>query len=219
MSRTVSNLIRQTQDILDRFGPVQESWHYASGYGGFFKDKEAYEALMTEVISLVHHIYGDGHPHYQRVIHFHNQHSLEGVKSTKGLLQGTLEVLKNGWIDRLADRVAVDISTDFLEAAREMASAGEKDAAAVLACSVLEDSLKRLAARTCSETLQKKELSVLANSLRKEGVIPKSTYSSIIGFKDLRNAAFHAKWDEVSKESVDLLLTFLPTFIDSYGVE
>jgi hypothetical protein len=61
-------------------------------------------------------------------------------------------------------------------------------------------------------------LSVVAQSLLSKGVIEKSTNQSISGFKNLRNAALHAQWSEVSKESVTLLLSFLPAFIEKHGL-
>jgi hypothetical protein len=214
---TVDELIANTEALLRRFDGIESSWQYSQTMGGWFKDKEGYEALMTELISLMHHIYGDDHPHYQRIIYFHNQHSLEGLLSSKGVLIGPIEVLKKGYLENLSKRLAVEISTDFLSAARDLAEAGEKDPAAVLACSVLEDALKRLASRNGFSELANQELSVVANSLLARKVITKTTHASVIGFKTLRNAALHAQWNEVSLEAVRLLIAFLPTFLEQHG--
>ncbi|WP_353662524.1 hypothetical protein [Hydrogenimonas sp. SS33] len=111
-----------------------------------------------------------------------------------------------------------DIKSDFLETANNLLSEGEKDPAAVLACIVLEDSLKRLAAKFDVNEAKDKELSVSACALFRAGVIEKSTNQSIQNFKNLRNASLHAQWDQVSAESVGLLLTFLPMFIEKHGI-
>lgn len=214
---TVDALIANTETLLRQFDGIEASWQYSNTMGGWFKDKEGYEALMTELISLAHHIYGDGHPHYQRIISFHSQHSLEGLRSSKGVLIGTIEVLKKGYLENISKRLAVEISTDFLSAARDLAEAGEKDPAAVLVCSVLEDALKRLASRHGLTELANQELSVVANSLLARKVITKTTHASVIGFKSLRNAALHAQWNEVSIEAVRLLIAFLPTFLEQHG--
>lgn len=213
----VDELITNIEALLSRFDAIEASWYYDRQMGGWFKDKEGYEALMTELISLIHHIYGDVHPHYQRIIFFHNKHSLEGLRLSKGVLVGTIEILKKGYLENLANRLAVEISKDFLSSARKLADAGEKDPAAVLACTVLEDALKRLAARHGFSDLQNKELSVVANELLARKVITKTTHASVIGFKSLRNAALHAQWNEVSIEAVRLLIAFLPTFMEQHG--
>jgi len=63
-----------------------------------------------------------------------------------------------------------------------------------------------------------KEMGVAAGLLFKAGVIEKSTNQSIQNFKNLRNAALHAEWDQVSRESVSLLLAFLPMFLEKQGI-
>ena len=88
----------------------------------------------------------------------------------------------------------------------------------MLACIVLEDSLKRLAQKNDLKDALDKEMNVTAGLLFNAGVIEKSTNQSIQNFKNLRNAALHAQWDQVSGESVALLLAFLPVFIEKHGI-
>jgi len=83
---------------------------------------------------------------------------------------------------------------------------------------VLEDSLKRLAQKSNLKEAQEKEMSVTAGLLFKAGIIEKSTNQSVQNFKNLRNAALHAQWQQVSGESVGLLLAFLPIFIEKHGI-
>ena len=217
MDQSTTEIINKIEGLLDRFPAVKESW-YSSTMGGGFKDTVGYESLVTEVISVITHIYGNGHPHTQRVIYAFNQGSLHALEQMEGILLGTKSSVEGGLLTEMRSRVILDIKSDFLETAHELIEDGAKDSAAVLACTVLEDSLKRLAIVHGIEDVQGKEMSIVTVALFKEGAIEKSTNRAILSFKDLRNAAFHAQWDHVSEETVKMLLTFLPAFIEKHGI-
>ena len=210
-------LITIIDNLLKKFPEVEQSWYY-SGIEGWFENTSAYESLMTEILSLIPHIYGFGHPNTQRVINAYNQQSLEGLRIIKGILEGTKNNIENGLLTEITENITINIKTDFLKSAQEFLENNQKDPAAILGCVVLEDSLKKLATKNKITGMQNKEMSVVANTLLSKKVIDKSTHSSILSFKNLRNAAFHAQWNERSFESVKLLLTFLPIFINRYKV-
>lgn len=217
MHDRATELIGQVDKLLNQFPEVKESW-WSSSMGGGFKKRVEYERAITQSISLVRHIYGPSHPNSQRLIHFVNGDSLYSFEQIEGLLHGTRADLENGLIQDLTSRIILDIKSDFLETASALADEGQKDPAAVLACIVLEDSLKRLAFRSKIENAADKEMSVVASLLFGAKVIEKSTNQVIQSFKSLRNAALHAQWSEVSIESVRLLLSFLPSFVEKHGL-
>ena len=217
MHDSSANLIAQVDALLELFPEVKASW-WSSNMGGGFKKTVEYERVITQSISLVRHIYGAGHPHTQRVIHFVNGDSLHSLPQIEGLLLGAKSDVANGLIRDLTSRIVLDIKSDFLETALAMADEGQKDPAAVLACIVLEDSLKRLAAKHSITNAVDKEMSVVATMLLNANAIEKSTNQAIRSFLTLRNAALHAQWHEVSIESVKLLLAFLPSFVEKHGI-
>lgn len=217
MRDRASQLVEQIDLLLKLFPDVKASW-WSSNMGGGFKKTIEYERAITQSISLVRHIYGANHPHAQRVIHFANEGSFHSLEQIEGLLLGTKTDLVNGLIQELSSRVILDIKSDFLETASAMADEGLKDPAAVLACIVLEDSLKRLAAKHKIENAEDKEMSVVATMLLSAKVIEKSTNQAIQSFRNIRNAALHAQWPEVSIEGVRLLLAFLPSFVEKHGL-
>jgi hypothetical protein len=217
MNDRTAILVTKVDELLCRLGDVKRTW-WSSTMGGGFKDTIGLEAMYTEAISLLAAIYGRGDPHYQRIIHFYNEHHLRALEQTEGLLLGTKANLESGLLDDLRSRILVDIKSDFLETSRLLLEEGQKDPAAVLACIVLEDSLKRLAQKADLKDALDKEMNVTAGLLFNAGVIEKSTNQSIQNFKNLRNAALHAQWNQVSSESVTLLLAFLPVFIEKHGI-
>jgi HEPN domain-containing protein len=217
MDKRTEAFIGKIDELLRQITPLKGTW-WSSNMGGGFKDTVSFEAIYTETISLIAAIYGKGKPHYQRVIHFYSEGHLHALEQTEGLLIGTKKNLESGLIDDLKSKVLIDIKTDFLETANNLLNEGEKDPAAVLACIVLEDSLKRLSSKSNLKEAKNKELSVVAGLLYRAGIIEKSTNQSIQNFKNLRNAALHAQWEQVSAESVGLLLTFLPMFFEKHEI-
>lgn len=217
METRTQKLVQQIDRLLLSFPRVKESW-YSSNIGGHFKDTIAYETLITECYQLLTHIHSGGHPSVQKTIHAMNDVCLRSVMQLEGILLGTKANLLAGLLDNLASKILIDLKADFLQTSQQLIEQGQKDPAAVLACVVLEDSLKRLAEKHGIEGLSDKEMSVVAGSLLSKGVIEKTTNQSIQSFKSLRNAALHAQWAEVSIESLKLLLVFLPAFIEKHGL-
>ena len=216
MDKQAEAFIKKIDELCNQITPLKDTW-WSSNMGGGFKDAVTFEAVYTEAISLISSIYGKSNPHYQRIIHFYNESHLHALEQTEGLLLGTKNNLESGLIEDIKSKILIDIKSDFLETASSLLNENEKDPAAVLACIVLEDSLKRLAIKSNIEA-KDKELSVVTGLLFRAGVIEKSTNQSIQNFKNLRNAALHAQWHEVSKESTGLLLSFLPMFIEKHKI-
>ena len=217
MDKRAKVFIENVDKLLLRFGPLKSTW-WSSNLGGGFRDTVEFEAIYTEAISLLACIYGKDDPHYQRIIDFYNEGHLHAVQKTEGVLIGTKHNLESGLLDDLRSMILIDIKCDFLETARQLLEEGQTNPAAVLACIVLEDSLKRLARKFNLAEAQDKEMNVTAGLLFSSGVIEKSTNQAIQNFKNLRNAALHAQWDQVSREAVVLLLGFLPIFIEKHGI-
>ena len=83
MDQSYNEIMNKIDGLLERLPAVKGSW-YSSTMGGGFKDTVGYESLVTEVISVITHIYGNGHPHTQRVIYAFNQGSLHALENKGG---------------------------------------------------------------------------------------------------------------------------------------
>jgi hypothetical protein len=167
---------------------------------------------------LANLIYGEDSQNSKRIIDHVTAHTKSHVESAEGMLRGTISSIRQGLLSDLKTQVLLDVQEDFIEASRQAIANGNKDVAAALLCVVLEDATKRLAQKHGHHDLIDKEYSVVVTNLFSRDVITKSTKGSLISFKDLRNAALHAQWHEISPDSVKSLLAFLPMFLESYGV-
>lgn len=217
METPTQKLLQQIDQLIAKFPQIKDSWH-SSNLGGHFKNTVGYESLVTECYQFLAHIHPGGHPTIQRTVYAMNNKSLHSLQQIEGIILGTKTNLSSGLLDNLTSKIIIDLKADFLHTALQLIEEGQKDPAAVLACVVLEDSLKRLAEKHSIEGLADKEMSVVAGSLLAKHIIEKTTNQSIQGFKSLRNAALHAQWAEVSVESLKMLLIFLPIFIEKHGL-
>lgn len=216
MSRE-SELISHIERVLLKFPAVAATWH-TGGMISVFRDLVAYNSLRTEAIALVNYVYGSEHPQARDFRSSLRQESLTGLQRAEGTLLGAIESLRHGLLGDIRTEILLDVQGDFLEAARTALESGAKDVAAALAAVVLEDSVKRLAAKHSLDDLLDQEYTVVVAGLFKAGAITKTTKGALISHRDLRNAALHAQWHEVSPESVHVLLSLLPMFIEQHGV-
>ena len=211
-------LIAMIEAVLPKFDKVALSWGRNSAGGGRFHDVVSHSALQIEVCALVDYIYGDDHPNSGMIKSDVNGSTMTHLRSAQGGLVGTAAAIRNGLLDDLQTQILLDVQGDFIETARHSLASGAKDVAAVLLCVVLEDSVKRLASKNGHERLLGKEFTVVVTELFKANVVTKATKGVLLSHTDLRNAALHAQWLEVSVESVQSLLGFLPMFIEHHGI-
>lgn len=212
-----SELILQIERVLAKFPSVARTWHSSNMVAGF-RDAVAYHALVTEAVALVNYVYGAAHAQatdFRRTIRRETLHDLE---SAQGMLVGAIESLRHGLLGDIRTEILLDVQGDFLEAARTALEGGSKDVAAALAAVVLEDSVKRLASKHGLEDLLNQEFTVVVAGLFKANAITRATKGALLANRDLRNAALHAQWHEISPESVQALLALLPMFIEQHGV-
>jgi hypothetical protein len=211
-------LIALIEAILPKFEQVAASWsRNENGYGGF-QNIVLKHALEMEVCALADYVYGSKHPNAEMIRSAIGGSTMTHLQSAQGLLMGTASAIRNGLLDDLQTKILLDVQSDFIDAARAALENDSKDVAAVLLCVVLEDSVKRLATKSNQDQLLGKEFSVVVLGLFKASTITKATKGVLLSHTDLRNSAMHAQWDEVSAESVQSLLGFLPMFIEHHGI-
>ncbi|MBD7923490.1 hypothetical protein [Xanthomonas bonasiae] len=205
-------------EILPNFEQVANSW-VKEDYGyGRFRDIVSYNSLKIEVCALADYIYGRDHPNSEMIKNAIGGSTMTHLRSAQGMLVGTASAVRNGLLNDLQTQILLDVQGDFIETARSALSSGAKDVAASLLCVVLEDSVKRLASKSDHQDLLGKEFTVVVMGLFKAGIITKAAKGVLLSHTDLRNAALHAQWHEVSADSVHSLLGFLPIFIEQHGI-
>ena len=214
---TTESLITQIERVLAKFPRLEATWDPSNMSSGF-TDTVLFASIQTECIALAKYVYGERHSQAKVIANTISGHTLYHLKHTEGMLRGTIEALRHGLLTELRTQVLLDIQAEFVEAGVRALEEGAKDVAAVLAAIVLEDATKRLADKVGLKKASNHEFSVVVVELLKTEAITKATKGILLGYKDLRNAALHAQWHEVSAESVRSLLQFLPQFMEQHGV-
>jgi hypothetical protein len=125
--------------------------------------------------------------------------------------------VEGGYLKTLAELIHADVFADLLGMATELQEKGYKDAAAVIAGSILEEHLRKLAdssgiAPTKSDGSPLKA-SVLNADLAKAEIYNKLEEKAVTAWLGLRNSAAHGKYDEFDETQVANLIRDIRDFM------
>ena len=133
-----------------------------------------------------------------------------------GVAQSVEHDLNEGLLDDFRLLVQADLFVDFLEMSEHLLEEGYKDAAAVLAGSVLENTLRKVAEKnaisTVSESGKPLTIEPLNIALAKGGAYSKLVQKQITSWAHVRNKAAHGEFDEYSAQEVRMMLLFVQSF-------
>lgn len=129
--------------------------------------------------------------------------------------------LKDGFFRSITDLVHAGVFSDFLEMADHLLKEDYKDAAAVIAGSSLEAHLRALCDKNgvpldfpSSDGPKAKKADTLNADLAKATVYGKGDQKQITAWLDTRNSAAHGKYNDYTKEKVDLMIAGIRDFIN-----
>lgn len=131
-------------------------------------------------------------------------------------LCGTLHTIRDeimsGLITTLQAETRGEVLADFVVMAKKALGSGLKDAAAVLICAALEDTLKRFA-QLNGLVVDDSDMSQVINALKSQGLI-KGTQSKVLeSFVTVRNKAFHAQCDKIDSAEIHSIIAFVQEFL------
>jgi hypothetical protein len=140
------------------------------------------------------------------------------------VLHGILQALRTdyaaGYLYSVTELVQADIFGDFLEMALYLAEQKYKDAAAVIAGSVLEEHLRKLCLKhgvpidkNTAKGIEPKTMGALNDDLLKASAYAKLDHNLVMGWIKIRNGAAHGNYNAYTPEQVDLMLQGLPSFL------
>lgn len=139
------------------------------------------------------------------------------------VLTGILRALKAdyeaGRLRSVSELIHAEMFSSFIEMAEHLHAEGYKDAAAVIAGSVLEGHLKRLCVKhtiLIEANGKPKKADTLNSELAAAGVYSKLDQKNVTAWLGLRNHAAHGQYDDYTKEQVALLLQATSDFISRY---
>jgi hypothetical protein len=143
----------------------------------------------------------------------------EGVRlqGLVGVLSGLRADIASGYLSGVEELVHADVFSDFLEMAVELLRKEYKDPAAVVAGSVLEEHLRKLATKAGIPIEDERGAPVKSDrlnaSLAAAGVYNKLEQKSITAWLDLRNQAAHGRYAEYDARQVRALIESVRDFL------
>jgi hypothetical protein len=134
-----------------------------------------------------------------------------------GVLQALRADVEAGYTKSVEELIHADVFADFLEMAGELHDKGYKDPAAVIAGSVLEEHLRKLASNSGVTVSDSGGRPVKADKLNSDlarlNVYNKLEQKNITAWLDLRNKAAHGKYGEYDDAQVAALIRDVRDFM------
>ncbi|WP_400071791.1 hypothetical protein [Zobellia russellii] len=189
-------------------------------------DLELFKEFRASTLSFFKNVFGEQHPFYKEfdknVRDTYIYHTEEG----RGILKAAKQEVDGGWMFTVKGLVSAEIFSDFLEMADHLLKEGYKDPSAVMIGSVLEEHLRQLCLKN-SIPIEKrinegkpmpKKADLLNSELASASIYNKLDQKSITSWLDLRNKAAHGKYEEYSKEQVELMFNGVSNFMTRVNV-
>ena len=186
------------------------------------KGKEPiYRSWLMSSANLIQSITQPGSYFIQQVDKIFNDGQLAYFVPTRIAQQmyGLLRAAKNEWDQGLLRKIEyvfiAETFDDFLDHAAKYHKGNKKIEASVLACAVLEDTLKKISSKN---EIVKSGLSLeqLIDELVKESVFTPVKSKRVKGYSGVRNSALHAEWDEFDISDVGQLIKGVRELIDEF---
>jgi hypothetical protein len=183
-----------------------------------FVDGQAAHQWFTSSQNILSRIFGHNSEHYRN---FSDQPEKRGLtysptRRAVGVLKAALEDYEGGYLFNLRDLIEAEVFSDFLDQAQALLNAGYFAPAAVVVGAVLEDGLRRLAARRNVELPEKPKLDRMNAELAKAGVYSKLVQKRITAIADIRNTAAHGDWTSFKSDDVMDMFTWVTRFLEDH---
>jgi hypothetical protein len=168
---------------------------------------------------------GKNHLYYHNFIQEVAGETREGVENGVGVLKALKEDLEKGYLSQLEELIHAELFADFLQMAEVYFEAGYKDQAAIVAGGVLEEHLRKLALKhnislnvtnLITGALSPKKAENLNSDLAQAKVYTKLEQKSVSNWLELASKAGQAKYNQYSREQVELMLRGITDFTSRY---
>ncbi|WP_437818235.1 hypothetical protein [Sorangium sp. So ce1078] len=134
-----------------------------------------------------------------------------------GILSALRDDYESGRLMGIAELIHADLFSDMLSMAQYFIDDGYKDAAAVIAGSVLEEHLRKLCDKfgipTVDASGYNKKASLINAELKKAEAYSSTDNKAITAWLDIRNSAAHGKYESYELAQVRILIDGVRDFI------
>jgi len=216
---TLQDIQTRINELLQKAEAVLRGGRHDSS-GIHWLDSGQKAEVRAASLSFLERVFGKESAYY---VDFKNQTRSQlgsHFKSAVGTLRAAKEEIEGGWIFTTKGIISAEIFADYLEMADHLLSEGYKDPAAVIVGSTLEEHLRQLCQRASLPVEINKngkmvplKADQLNADLAKANVYDKLDQKNVTAWLDLRNKAAHGKYQEYTKDQVQLLVQSVRDFI------
>ncbi|MET3409474.1 hypothetical protein [Methylobacterium sp. 1030] len=140
------------------------------------------------------------------------------IQPLTGLVKSLRDAIAADQLTRIESLIRADTFTDFLSMSEHLLNEGYKDAAAVIAGTVVEQHLRALCNLRSIPTKQPdgvkwKKAELLNQDLAKDGAITSVEQKQITHWLGLRNAAAHGEYEKYAAPQVQLMIESITFFM------
>lgn len=213
--RRLDGLLRKSDEVL-KSGQADRHGEYIALYSGF----------RSQALTFLEQCFGRECEYYRSFAATLpiNRYTTGHVHRGKAILGAVREDVENDHLRSFRELVNAEIFTDFIEMAEYLVSENYKDAAAVIAGSVLEEHIRQLAGKNgidVSTTDKKgnrtaKKASTLNAELGRCGIYNKAKEKQITAWQAIRNDAAHGNYDQYTRDDVKSLIEGVVGFLANY---
>jgi hypothetical protein len=209
-----ATLLAQIDDVMKDYDRAKAAAHHDDFSGGLSKPEM--QAIATRLMATIVRLAPANSPYVLRAATIKGHHGYE-VQNLGGILQALRADIEAGYVQTLMELVHADVFADLLEMADELQSKRYKDAAAVIAGSVLEEHLRKLAGKTGVDIERPdgspKKADTLNNELSASSAYNKLQQKNVTAWLDLRNKAAHGNYADYDHAQVSALVRDIRDFL------
>jgi hypothetical protein len=187
-----------------------------SEYASYDVNSEQASQWGISCLNILEKAFGNESSHY---IHFKDNYKdfpfHHNVRKAIGIMKAAFDDYSQGFAFNLRTVISGEIFQDFVELAKRALAEGNKDVAAVLACSALEDTLKRYA-KNKGLAVDDKDMTDVVAALKSQGLVSGAQKTLLSTMPKIRNYAMHANWDKITEPDVNSVIGFVEQFLITY---
>ena len=215
----VKQIVSQIDTILAEVDRAKAASPH-SDYSGGLPDDEL-ETIVTRLLAVISRLTSKDSVYYQRAQEAKSGSGSHMARDLGAILRALRADVHAGYTRSLGEIVRAEVFTDFLDMAEELQNKGYKDAAAVLAGSVLEGHLRKLAVKAGISTTKPDGSPRKADTLNNDLATVAVTYNasqhkSVVAWLAIRNDAAHGKYTAYDHKQVAALIRDVGDFITRY---
>ncbi len=212
----------KVQKLIQLGNRLYNNLYIEDNYSDGYVNNGDFAGFKTLCLSFIEKIYGKNHTYFKEFKTASNDTYKSNIDESLSILKSIEFEIENGWLNNLKKLVASELFSDFLEMSKYFLDEGYKDPAAVMIGSTLEEKLRQIYIENNIKVniekdgkISPKKANQLNNDIYKDNIYNSLVHKNVTSWLDLRNKAAHGKYNEYSKENVELMyqgvLNFLTT--------